>query len=224
MELLENLLEKKLFSEYSVFIEEIESLDKMTFFQEYIDFNEKFDGEDNFFWFNEKIKNYIYFQDLVKEIISHWLEIYGIVNFKWEKNNINNDDENNIKIFFRKINKELDSINYKVVFIDRRNIGYCYYFIISNENFAKIDFTNELFKEVKEFGDIKEYELYLLTKTMNLKLKGYLRNKFTLRLNEINDFVKKEKILIATGNKVEIEYDENEIKELGGEIKIIEKK
>jgi hypothetical protein len=226
MDLLDILLEKDLFSEYKVIIEDISTLDKIPFFKKYIEINEKFDGEDNFIWYDSySIDLSGEYLHIIKEDISQWLEIYGIKNFSWKKNSNKDTDidgEENINKIFRKINKELEAIKYKIIFIDRRDDGYCYYFIISNENIDKIDFNDDLFEKVKEFCDIKEYGLYLLTKTMNIKLKGYLKDNFNLKLNEINDFIKSEKILINSGSKSEIENDKNEIKKLGGEIEIIE--
>jgi hypothetical protein len=227
MELLESLLEKGLVSEFRLIIEDINDLDKMTFFKKYIDINEKYDTEDNFGWYNDIIdfnKKEILIK--TKEYISQWLEVYGVKNFEWTKNKLKKNNGEDLGLtdyeIFRKLNRELDAIQYKVVFIDRRDEGYLYFFIISNEKFSKINLDDELFGELKEFQDISEYELYLLTTTMNIGLKNYLRAKFSLKINEINDFVKEEKILIETGSKTDIKFYEDKIKNLGGEIEITE--
>jgi hypothetical protein len=50
----------------------------------------------------------------------------------------------------------------------------------------------------------------------------YIKNSFCLKLNEVKDFIKKDKILIGVGDKKMIKNQKKEIEEMGGEIIIQE--
>jgi hypothetical protein len=217
MELLIKLLEEDLIFEYRVFIAyDLDQMEDIIFLKNYITIKERFSDKGAFNWGSELTAEREH-EDGIKKGLINSLKNCGVKNFKWKKEIVQKDGEEHkdLKLLFKKFNQELEAIHYKAIFIDMMDDGYCYYFLISSENYDKTIAQDDIF-----YG-IREYELYLLTKTMNTKLMAYLRKEFKLQLAEMKDFVKQEKILILTGNdRDKIKWKGNEIKKLGGEIEI----
>ena len=206
--LLENLLSNGLIMEYKVFIEDVSELeDSVEFMKIFNRFGELYNGKDNFI-----------FDDLVHDRIlgiEYWLKNNGVKNFNWKKDiEAKLYSEEFLPILFKTINQKLEEKQLKIKYFE--NIGYCYYFIISNENFEKINIKDKI------FDDVRKYDLILFTKTLNTKLKIFLRKYFDLQLNEINEYLKSEKILIETGLIDDVKILKNELNELGGETELIE--
>ena len=156
----------------------------------------------------------------VKKSVNQLLKNCGITNFKWKHQSILKEiTKLEIKRgeylpwLFKNINEELEPIQYQVKFIDMENDAY-YYFVISNENYDNVKHIKNL------FNDMNTYEMYLLTKTMNTKIMIYIKNKFNLKLDEVKEFIKQEKILILTGTDKQIKYEQKMIDNYGGEIVI----
>ena len=243
VEILEKIILKTEMPDYLLFIQDFDKMDKIDFYKKYKkligngydkeDFLESYDEISRkelllFFTLGRKI---IYeidwsgeeYPGQVKKSINQLLKNCDIEKFNWKKIDIMEEIEKlgikrgeYLPWLFKNLNIELEAIQYQIKFIDMGNDSY-YYFVISNENYDKVKHLKNMFL------DMKTYEMYLLTKTMNSKIMLYLKNKFNVKLDEIKNFINQEKILILTGNDKQIKYEQEKINEIGGEINIFEK-
>ena len=229
--------------DYLLFIQDFDKKDKIGFYQKYKIYIENGYEKEDFFELYDEItrkellllftleRKIIYeidwsgeeYPGQVKKSINQLLKNCGMEKFNWKKINIIKEIESlgikrgeYLPWLFKNLNMELEAIQYQIKFFDMENDSY-YYFLISNENYDKVKHMENIFL------DMKTYEMYLLTKTMNSKIMLYLKNKFNVKLEEIKDFVKQEKILVLTGNDKQIKYELEKINKIGGEINVIEK-
>jgi hypothetical protein len=242
IELLENVLLDKFSSEYMTFIHDFNTVERLSFYKKYKNIIEEEFSEDDIIEpdFERKylfsafaIKNKLVFKidwsgeeynGQVKKCINRLLKNYGIENFKWKNKNIFKEImQQDIKrgeylpLLFKKLNDELETIDYKIGFIDMCSDEH-YYFIISISDYEKISINRDI------IYDTKLYEMYLIpTNDMSVKLKINIKNKFNLKLDEIKEFMNQNKILMGTGDEIEMKIEKNKIEELGGKIIIEEK-
>jgi hypothetical protein len=240
----ESLLLNDFVFEYELFLKDSLIMDKSAFYSKFNEIIKKwflieyyleegFEKNDLFVLFllkNEliyRIDSYcwVYEDKDKKQIIKNINQMLlkcGVKNYKLKNSIFEGIIQENIKkdeylsLLFKKINQELNSIQYKLKCIDIRKDWFYYYFIVSNENYDKLENKDILY-------DLKYFEMYLLTKTINTKLMVYLKNKFGLKVTEVKDFIKQEKIMLFTGRNKELFWKEKEkVTELGGEIEIKE--
>lgn len=194
IDILENLLLKKQLSEYLVYVQDFEKMEKAIFYNKYKNIFKNLYEKDDFIendinrydlFIIFALKNKIVFQidwsgeeytGQVKKCVNQLLKNNGIEYFKWKQKNILKEiTKLDIKRgeylpwLFKNINKELEKIQYQIKFLDLVDDSY-YYFVISNDEYSKTkNYENIL------FFDMKNYEMFLLTKTMNSKLMLYLK-------------------------------------------------
>ena len=156
----------------------------------------------------------------VKKGLNLMLKNYGIQNFKWRKDINKNLLNGNIQrgdflpLLFKEFGKDLEKENFVLGFLDMEDDAY-YYFVLPQNEFSKIN-------DYDIVGDTKLFELYLIPNNTNTKLLIYIKKKFDLKINDIKDFMNKDRILIQTGDKILIKYKKKEIEELGGKLIIEE--
>ena len=136
----------------------------------------------------------------VKKGLNLMLKNYGIQSFKWRKDinkNLLNEDTKKgdfLPLLFKEFNKDLEKANFVLGFLDMEDDAY-YYFVLPKNEYNKI-------KDYDIVGDTKLFELYLIPNNTNTKLLIYIRKKFDLKINDIKEFMNKDRILIETGDKI----------------------
>jgi hypothetical protein len=232
MDLLVNIFLNKWAEEYNSYVRDYKSMDKQLFYKKYKNIISLYEKDDFIEYDIDEYDLFILFglykkviftidwsgeeySGQVKKSINVMLKNYGIENMKWRKNISKDIINQNVKrgeylpLLFKEYNKDLEKINCVLAFFDRGDDAY-YFFILPLKEYEKI-------KEHDKVSDTKLYELYLLSNKINTKILIYVKNKFDLKLNEVKDFMKADKILIVAGDKGTIEKKKIEIEEMGGE-------
>ena len=162
----------------------------------------------------------------VKRGISVMLQNYGESKFKWDTKKFEATlDFSKIKrgeyipLLFSAMDKQLEMLGYRIAIFDALSDTY-YYCLLSNSD---MELVNGVQTENFNILDTKVYALYLIDKgTEYAKMLLYLKNRFSIPLNEIKTFAAQPEILLAKGNLVTVTAEKAEVEKIGGKVRIEE--
>ncbi len=163
----------------------------------------------------------------IKKSLTNILKTYNKPTFKWSKKKF----ESNLNItilkkgeyanlLFKALDKELNKMGFQMLFIELFDDEYHYTILPKSEIKKGLRLKNSYFQTY----DSKLYEIKI-TKLGNEKSKmmKYLKNKFSIPLNEIQKFTNDLPINLGCNNILNIRLIEEEIKNLNCEYEITEK-
>ncbi len=163
----------------------------------------------------------------IKKSLTNILKTYNKPTFKWNKKKF----ESNLNIsvlkrgeyitlLFKALDEELNKIGFQMLFIELFDDEYHYTILPKAEIKRALELQNSYFQTY----DSKLYEIKI-TELGNEKPKvmKYLKNKFSIPLNEIQKFANDLPISLGCSNILSIRLIEEEIKNLNCKYEIIEK-
>ncbi len=162
----------------------------------------------------------------IKKSLTEILKTYHTQTFKWNhkkfESSLNLEDLKRggyISLLFREFDKELKKIGFQILFVELFDDEYHYTILPIEEIELGLELGNSNFQTY----DSKLYEIMIMgLGNEKSKLMRYLRNKFSLSLNEIKEFTNKLPISLGCGNILNIKLIEDEIKELNCKYEIVE--
>ncbi len=163
----------------------------------------------------------------IKKSLTNILKTYNKPTFKWNKKKFESNlniavlkKGEYITLLFKALDKELNKIGFQILFIELFDDEYHYTILPKSEIKKGLELKNSYFQTY----DSKLYEIKI-TKLGNEKSKvmKYLKNKFSIPLNEIQKFTNNLPINLGCNNILNIRLIEEEMKNLNCEYEITEK-
>lgn len=159
----------------------------------------------------------------VKRSITMMLKHYGIERFLWNTKKFEESLDwgkvhrgDYLPLLFRAMNKQLNGMGYSIAICDIMSDGF-HYAVLPSVEF--IEFENICFQNLMTIISPKIYNIYLTDKgSKQSRIMLYLKNKFSIPLNQIKEFCSRDKILLGIGNTVIVNEYRKEIEQLGGKI------
>ncbi len=161
----------------------------------------------------------------VKRSIGTMLQNYGEGKFKWDKkleavldfSKIRRGDY--LPLLLSVMDKQLAVSGYRIAIFDVHSDTF-YYCLLPGGDMERVNGTQT---ESFNILDTKIYAVYLTDKgTESGKMLLWLKNKFSVPLNEIKAFAAQPEILLAKGNLVTAKAEKAEAEKIGGTVRIEE--
>ena len=160
----------------------------------------------------------------VKRSISVMLRNYGENTFNWDTKKFEATlDFSTLKrgeylpLLFSAMDRQLETLGYQIVIFNEFSDRYCYCLLPTRD----MQLVNGVQTEMFAIIDTKIYEAYLIDKGIETgKMLLYLKNKFSIPLNEIKNFATQPEILLVKGNLITVTKEKAEIEKIGGKVRI----
>jgi len=162
----------------------------------------------------------------VKRSITNMLNNYKERALKWDSKKFEATlDFSTLKrgeylpLLFSAMDERLQILGYRIAIFDNMSDTY-YYCLLSN---LDMQLVNGLQTGRFSILDTKIYAVYLIDKgSEGGKILLYLKNKFSLPLNEIKTFASQPEIMFIKGNLITVTKEKTEVEKIGGKVRIEE--
>lgn len=159
----------------------------------------------------------------IKRSITLMLKNYGQDNFKWNQKKFDAAYLNEIKrgeyvpLVLSEMDKELAKSGYQIAIFNDYSDTYTYCVLTSEDMKTLNGISTERYAVI----DTKIYAVYLTDKgTENGKVLLYLKNKFSIPLNEIKIFAAQPEILLVKGDLLTVTREKEEVEKIGCKARI----